>query len=157
VSLPWAEHQCTCGVERPWRSRICSCLRTHRDATTLLLDIPSLHLPWSPICVMRLPIKFQCFGVWIWTRLPCINKHTSIHPSLTMVLPNWLSSRLLIATPHVLSRVFVIGCWLSFFPTLDSWPLKMGPIRCPETSVNNYHTTPRNIPEERRSHIIRRS
>jgi hypothetical protein len=28
----------------------------------------------------------------------------------------------------------------------------MGPIRCPETSVNNYHTTPRNIPEERRSH-----
>jgi hypothetical protein len=24
-------------------------------------------------------------------------------------------------------------------------------IRCPETSVNNYHTTPRNIPEERRS------
>jgi hypothetical protein len=28
----------------------------------------------------------------------------------------------------------------------------MGPICCPETSVNNYHTTPRNIPEERRSH-----
>jgi hypothetical protein len=27
--------------------------------------------------------------------------------------------------------------------------VKMGPIRCPETSVNNYHTTPRNIPEER--------
>ena len=24
----------------------------------------------------------------------------------------------------------------------------MGPLRCPETSVNNYHTTPRNIPEE---------
>jgi hypothetical protein len=29
--------------------------------------------------------------------------------------------------------------------------VKMGPTRCPETSVNNYHTTPRNIPEERRS------
>jgi hypothetical protein len=28
----------------------------------------------------------------------------------------------------------------------------MGPIRCPKTSVNNYHSTPRNIPEERRSH-----
>jgi hypothetical protein len=28
---------------------------------------------------------------------------------------------------------------------------KMGPIDCPETSVNNDHTTPRNIPEERRS------
>jgi hypothetical protein len=32
----------------------------------------------------------------------------------------------------------------------DSWPLKMGPMQCPETSVNNYHTTPCNIPEERR-------
>jgi hypothetical protein len=32
--------------------------------------------------------------------------------------------------------------------SLDSWPLKMGPIRYAETSVNNYHTTPRNIPED---------
>jgi hypothetical protein len=30
-------------------------------------------------------------------------------------------------------------------------PLKMGPIRCPETLVNNYHTTPSNIPAERMS------
>jgi hypothetical protein len=28
----------------------------------------------------------------------------------------------------------------------------MVPIGCPETSVNNYHTTPRNTPEDRRSH-----
>jgi hypothetical protein len=33
-----------------------------------------------------------------------------------------------------------------------SWPLKMGPIGCPETSVQNYHSTLSNIPEERRSH-----
>jgi hypothetical protein len=39
-----------------------------------------------------------------------------------------------------------------FFSYSDSWPVKMGPIRCPETSVNNYHTTPCNVPEERRSH-----
>jgi hypothetical protein len=31
-----------------------------------------------------------------------------------------------------------------------SWPL--GPIGCRETSVQNYHSTLRNIPEERRSH-----
>jgi hypothetical protein len=31
-------------------------------------------------------------------------------------------------------------------------PLKMAPIRCPETSANNYHTTPPNIPEQRRYH-----
>jgi hypothetical protein len=36
----------------------------------------------------------------------------------------------------------------------DSWPVKMGPIICPETSVNNYHTVPCNIPEERRSHFL---
>jgi hypothetical protein len=28
-------------------------------------------------------------------------------------------------------------------------------IRCPETSIKNYHTTPLNIPEERRSHQYR--
>jgi hypothetical protein len=27
----------------------------------------------------------------------------------------------------------------------------MGPIGCPETSVQNYHSTVRNIPEERRA------
>jgi hypothetical protein len=32
-----------------------------------------------------------------------------------------------------------------------SWPLKMGSIRCPETSVKDYHSTLRNIAEERRS------
>jgi hypothetical protein len=31
-------------------------------------------------------------------------------------------------------------------------PLKVVPIRCPETSVNNYHTTPCDIEEECRSH-----
>jgi hypothetical protein len=35
---------------------------------------------------------------------------------------------------------------------VDPRPLKMGPIFCPETSVNNYHAWPHNIPEERKSH-----
>jgi hypothetical protein len=33
------------------------------------------------------------------------------------------------------------------------WPLKMVPIGCTETSVHNYHSTLRNIPEESRSHL----
>ena len=33
-----------------------------------------------------------------------------------------------------------------------SWLLKMGPIDCPETSVQNYHSTLRNILEQPRSH-----
>jgi hypothetical protein len=35
--------------------------------------------------------------------------------------------------------------------TVKQGPLKMGPIDCPETSVTNYRSTLRNIPEERRS------
>jgi hypothetical protein len=35
--------------------------------------------------------------------------------------------------------------------TSTSSPLKMGPIRCPETSVKDYHSMLRNTPEERRS------
>jgi len=34
---------------------------------------------------------------------------------------------------------------------LDFWPLKMGPIGCPETSVINYHYSLFNKPEERSS------
>ena len=36
------------------------------------------------------------------------------------------------------------------------WPLKMGPIGCPETSVRNYHYSLRNNPEEYSSHLLRR-
>ena len=43
----------------------------------------------------------------------------------------------------------------SFLSCLDSWPLKMGPIGCPETSVRNCHFTLRDSPEQRRSHLFR--
>jgi len=36
----------------------------------------------------------------------------------------------------------------------NSWPLKMGPIICPETSVKNKHYPLRNSPEERSSHLL---
>ena len=36
-----------------------------------------------------------------------------------------------------------------------AWPLTMGRIDCPVTSVTNYQSTLRNIPEERRSHLHR--
>jgi hypothetical protein len=37
--------------------------------------------------------------------------------------------------------------------SLTSWLWKMGMIGCPETSVQNYHSTLRNIPEERKSYL----
>ena len=36
------------------------------------------------------------------------------------------------------------SCWIS-------WPFKIGPMDCPETSERNYHSRLRNVPEERRS------
>ena len=36
-----------------------------------------------------------------------------------------------------------------------SWPLKIKPIGGPETSLSNYHYTPLNIPEERRTRLHR--
>ena len=36
----------------------------------------------------------------------------------------------------------------------DSWPLKMGPINCPETSLRNCHYSLRNSPEQRSSQEI---
>ena len=36
---------------------------------------------------------------------------------------------------------------------LDSWPLTMGSIGCPEMSVRNYHYLLRNSPEERSVHV----
>ena len=42
---------------------------------------------------------------------------------------------------------------LAFF--LDSWPLKMGPIDCPETSVSNCHHKLHNNLEKRSSHLLR--
>jgi len=37
----------------------------------------------------------------------------------------------------------------------ESWPLKIGPRGCPETSVRNYHFSLSNDPEERSSPLLR--
>ena len=36
-----------------------------------------------------------------------------------------------------------------------SWPLKMEPVGCPETSARTYHRALRNNPEQRNSHLLR--
>ena len=45
--------------------------------------------------------------------------------------------------------------YISGHITLRSWPLKMGPIGWPETSVRNCHYSLRNSPQERSSHLLR--
>jgi hypothetical protein len=68
--------------------------------------------------------------------------------------PYWLAPRyweLIIG--HTLPSINSIFGQSAFF--LDSWPLKMGPIRCPEMSVRNYHYSPRNNTDERSSHSLK--
>jgi len=48
---------------------------------------------------------------------------------------------------------FLSTCSGFFF--MISWPLKLEPIGCPETSVRNYHYTLLNDPEGRSSHLLR--
>jgi hypothetical protein len=45
--------------------------------------------------------------------------------------------------------------WVFLETSWTFWLLKMGQIRCPETSIRNYHFALRNIPEERGSHLHR--
>jgi len=42
---------------------------------------------------------------------------------------------------------------LPIFKVQDSWPLKLGPIGCSETSVRNYHYSLRNNPEVHSYHV----
>ena len=54
-------------------------------------------------------------------------------------------------TSDILKSVLYLGAYMKrHFSSRTSWPLKIGPIRCPETSVEN-HSTLRNIPEQCRS------
>jgi len=45
---------------------------------------------------------------------------------------------------------------LPIFKDEKDWPLKMGPIGCPDTSVKKYHYWLLNDPEERSSHLFHR-
>jgi hypothetical protein len=65
----------------------------------------------------------------------------------------WVVTQRIVAIPY--RRFRDIG---SIFKGLDSywisWPLKMGPIVCPETSVTNYHYMPRKISKDRGSQFL---
>jgi hypothetical protein len=59
----------------------------------------------------------------------------------------------LIATLLVLSQKYYWNLGKAYEAYSESWPVKMGLTRCPETSVNNYHTTPCNYPDDHRFHL----
>ena len=67
--------------------------------------------------------------------------------------PYWLAPcNLELITAYTLPYIKHILGLLAFF--LNSWPLKIGQIGCPVTSVWNYHYSLDNNPEECSSHLL---
>jgi hypothetical protein len=85
------------------------------------------------------------------TFLPCLPE-----PHYTILWPCIYPPSLIllaVVTSHVfLPRGAFQLLGNGFLSYSESWPTRMGPIRCPETSVTNYHTTPCNYPEDHRFH-----
>ena len=85
-------------------------------------------------------------------RVPPHSIFTLPQSTYQYVIPGIYDSRLLPRSGWELrSSGLLRSEWLDSLPFLDSWPLKMGPIRRPETSVRNYHYSLRNNPDERSS------
>ena len=85
---------------------------------------------------------YNCFMPEIGRRL-CTN-------ILNLIVYRWIFWDIL---SFVYIKVYsnMLFLW-NLSPSRNSCPVKMGPIRCPETSVNSYHTTPRNTPKDLRFH-----
>jgi hypothetical protein len=68
-------------------------------------------------------------------------KHVGVHVYGWFTILCKLWAFMTIVTMHGANNIIFL---------LGSWPVNMGPTRCPETSVNNYHTTPCNHPKDHR-------
>jgi hypothetical protein len=101
---------------------------------------------------------------WLTSLLPplscyCADHSQLSHHALTSIKWCWLLLCLREWVPLqifsvMLTNTFVFYYKYTFFSYSESWPVKMWPIRCPETSVSNYHTTPCNYPEDYRFHTF---
>jgi hypothetical protein len=120
--------------------------------TTLFHAVPkemvseTLHVPhkaeialWEPRYSNKMLLETN--PVWIFSVL--------IHGLLSLI--SGFRSDVDEICAHV--GYYVASCG-NCFGTNHRSQLQGGPIRCPETPVNNYHTTLRNVPEECRSHGI---
>jgi hypothetical protein len=110
-----------------------------------------------------------CFCQVIQWR-PLTLLYTKNHTNTALIGPCWKFDFITHIFHHFLTTMIVEICTLlrcyaacscNFPPTfwdnlwVPSWPLKMEPIGCPETSARDCHYTLRNIPEEPRSLLFR--
>jgi hypothetical protein len=103
---------------------------------------------WNFLQIFRKTKSFSCFFLFCqFSGVPDLEffpfrtfPFTSPFPPNHMHQPHWLvqRSRELI-NAHVLPCIKTPRTSVTGYLFLDSLPLKMGPIGCPETSVRNYH------------------
>ena len=108
------------------------------------------------LIIQTIPFAFLCSAT-VRNFLSCkvflqigTDEHTPpslLQPALTLLAGIKL---LRLITAHTLPCINPTLGFHIFF--LDYWPLRMGPIGCPETSVRIYHYFPSNNPEERSSY-----
>ena len=139
---------------------------------TLQCQIYWKSVQWEQSCYMRTDGRtrrtdkrtawqsWQSLFAILWTRLKIAKwrfQYTGIWCRLNWYI-NDVSVNLLLPSSEQSSTVFHYIEQLTFAGGTDRlslWPLKKGPKTCPETSVRNYHPTPRKIPEERISDLHR--
>jgi hypothetical protein len=129
------KQQVFCGVT-PCRFEGRRRLQNHAVQASLVRDHRlSLRFTWS------LPYS----GMWCsvgWLYEPTFRSYLSVF-STRVKCPRSLQTYLRAQLPHIIPPFSSAA----FF--LDTWPVKMGPICSPETSVLNQHAL-RNIPEDGR-------
>jgi hypothetical protein len=136
----------------------CSSLSVNNWSTKTIF---SCHL-WLCLLWWMFDGHFICTIIkwyWVWfvdgtgPVYACRWHRTSLHTFIT-------NKSLITSRKEGLSCLFVVPCscafWSLFFPKISSrtpWPLKMGLIGCPKTSVTIYQSRLYNIPGEQRPHI----
>jgi hypothetical protein len=115
------------------------------------LNISSISLLWFR-CLWQVKMKSEIYNILCGNhnekRAICKMKMTvrnrGIHSSGILCSVDWQ------LVTEVSGQTFGPS-----FKSHTTWPLNMGQIGCPETSVTTYLSQLRNIPEEQRSHLHR--
>ena len=97
----------------------------------------------APVRNFTLPELFASKQHW------CLHSHP-LPPASTLLAGTKLLRLITVCTLPDINSVLGFPAFL-----LDSWPLRMGLIGCPETSVRNYHYLLCNSIEEHNSHLLR--
>ena len=111
----------------------------------LFSSSPYISCVFLCLSVLRLVVTPLSWIILPWSNTEWL--HSSLHQPFWLTACYWE-----LVNVHTLPHINWILGLRAFF--LDSWPLKMGLLVCPETSVRNYHYSLCNSPEEWSSEML---